>query len=96
MGIKEKNTAPKGNNGQQDRDFEKAKGFINIAIKLKSGDQVRLASVPLRESNMVEGQLAEWLTDALTRDERLLKLVTEKLVLSYNPTRSAEELKLDL
>lgn len=80
---------------QQQGDFEKAKGFLNLSITTKNGDAIRLFSAPMRESNEIEKQIVEFLADPETREERVKQLLG-RLVLQYNPTRSTEEMQLGL
>lgn len=93
MAIKETTAKPARGN---EKEFEKAKGFLNISVLLADGSTARLGSIPLRESNKLESQIAEYLKDPTKRDAGIQRLLAEKLSFGYAPTRSDDELNLDL
>ena len=94
MALKE--IGAKTGNTRGEKEFEKAKGFLNISVKLADGTTARLGSIPLRETHVLENQIAEYLKDPEKREAGIARLLSEKFSFGYAPTRSDEDLKLDL
>ncbi|AUV61861.1 toxin [Pseudomonas phage Littlefix] len=81
----------------QGNQWEKASAFLNISLPTAGGDNVRVDSIKLKESNVVHAQIISKLSDpALSAEERAekLKALTGLLIIDFQVVRSDEEKEL--
>lgn len=74
---------------------EKAVAFINFDLPTKSGEKKRMVSLGLVSSDPFHAQLIDYLSDPVTRDERVAQ-VTAKLIGSVNFIKTGDAAVLDL
>ena len=82
-------TAATNNNA---RNFEKAKGFLNLYLPSRDGRRVKLGAIPLKESD--ERQKA--LIEALMADSNLVQAIISKLEIDFQPVVEGEGNLFDL
>lgn len=79
------------NNAQVQGTFEKAKGFINIYLIMKSGKKRQLGAIRLLESDSIQNTIYQRLVEETLTVEELLS----KLDFSFNPVTEVSEEDLD-
>lgn len=93
MGVAKKTTT-RATNATQGQQWEKASAFLNISLPTVGGDNVRVDSIKLKDSNVVHAQIIEKLSDPdLTAEQRAEKLqaLTKLLIIDFQVVRSDEE-----
>jgi hypothetical protein len=73
---------------EQDQSW-KAVGFLNLSLPTGNGKTRKLAGIALKVGDKNEADLAAWLSDEKTREERIKKLVSA-LIVDYRSAEPAE------
>lgn len=97
MAVAKKGNTRTNNNPAQGQQWEKASAFLNISLPTAGGDNVRVDSIKLKESNVVHAQIINKLSDPdLTPEQRAekLKALTGLLIIDFQVVRSDEEKEL--
>lgn len=74
---------------------EKATAYINWDLPTKDGGTKRMAALALVPSDTFHAQILDYLSDPVTREERV-KVLTSKLLGSVNFTKTGDAAVLDL
>lgn len=83
--VQQRQRPSRGANSGSGQDFEKAIGFINIAVPIAKGQKTRVESIALKASNIVHQQIFDKLTDPnLTDEERAAKMQSFKDALVFD------------
>lgn len=94
MAVAKKGTTRTNAPAAQGNQWEKASAFLNISLPTVGGDNVRVDSIKLKESNVVHAQIIDKLSDPdLTPEQRAekLKALTALLIIDFQVVRSDEE-----
>lgn len=97
MGVVKKGTTTRTNANQsanRGQEWEKAAAFLNISLPTVGGDNVRVDSIKLKESNVVHRQIMDKLTDPDLTPEQVqekLKTLVSLLIVDFQVVRSDEE-----
>lgn len=83
----------RGNQSNNNGQYEKAKGFINIHLPRKNGSNAQIGKIPLRLSQELERQLLDYIAE---NQEVNLPKVVNKLVFSFHLVQEGESSALDL
>lgn len=72
--------------------FEKASGFINISLKDRENNKVKLGYIPLVDSDERQKKLVEW----LKADPKNIEILARKLIIDFNPGKTGPAADFDL
>lgn len=83
---------PFGRRSQNQDNFQKADGFINIYLPTKGGKKRKLGSIALRKNTAANAKLVAWLEEDPTRITQLLASAE----VSYNSAEGDESSEFEL
>lgn len=94
MAVAKKGNTRTSTPAAQGQQWEKAAAFLNISLPTVGGENVRVDSIKLKESNVVHRQIMDKLMDeSLTAEQRAekLKALVGLLIVDFQVVRSDEE-----
>ncbi len=71
---------------------DKAQGFINIYLPTVGGKRRKLVGIPLRDANVNEGKLRQWIEEDSTRAQKL----ASRMIIEYQSAEPSEDSGFDL
>lgn len=80
------------NKGNNQDNWVKASGFVNIYLPTKEGKRRKLAGIPLRENNVNEARLFQYLEENPDRAQTLAR----KMIIEYQSAEPTDESGFDL
>lgn len=83
-------------NGKQSRNNDddwKANAFLNVFLPRKNGTRMKLGFFPLKENNVDQRKLIEWIKED---PEARLAALLNKLVIEFHEVGAQDESDLDL
>ena len=105
--VKRTETAAPATTARNERAAKKTLGFVNINMRTKASNPIRVEAIRLMEGNRVHEQISDYLTlkapefkgteeEMVAEKARRLAHVIGQLDITFNPSRTDEEAELNL